>query len=128
MGKDLGLRFETPKSPCMDDPVSVPLKVIAVSMRRLGDTAASRVLHAHRVLGEHGKSLADRPRPLFSEASIAFRLWVQSPGIRRAPCRRGWRAEIRRQIPGRGTTRSWSASRDVQRPVAGIAGMYTRSG
>ena len=98
-GKDLRLRFQTAKGAGMDDAVAVALKVVAVRMRRLGIAASARVFHAHRIVGEHGKSLAERPRPLFSEASIAFRLWVQSPGIRRAACRRGWRAEIRRQIP-----------------------------
>ncbi len=42
----------------MDDAIAVALKVVAVRMRRLGMAASAGVFDAHRIVGEHEKSLA----------------------------------------------------------------------
>jgi hypothetical protein len=42
----------------MDDTITVALKVVAVRMRRLGMAASAGVFYAHRIVGEHGESLA----------------------------------------------------------------------
>jgi hypothetical protein len=42
----------------MDDTIPVALKVVAIGMRRLGMAASTGVFDAHRIVGEHGKSLA----------------------------------------------------------------------
>ena len=58
-GEDLGLGFEAAKSAGMDDAVAVALKVVAVGMLRLGITASAGLFHVHRVVGQHGESLAE---------------------------------------------------------------------
>src|ERR1035441_5873648 len=58
-GEDLRLRFQPPKGARVDDTITVALKVVAVRMRRLGMAASARVFYAHRIVGEHGESLAD---------------------------------------------------------------------
>jgi hypothetical protein len=42
----------------MNDPVAVTLEVVAVGMRQLGIAASTGVFNAHRIVGEHGKSVA----------------------------------------------------------------------
>jgi hypothetical protein len=53
-GKDLGLILETAEGAGVDNPVAVALEGVTVSMRRLGEAAATRVLHAYGVAGEAG--------------------------------------------------------------------------
>jgi len=57
-GENLRLRFQTAKGAGMDDTITVALKVVAVRMRRLGMAASAGVFYAHRIVGEHGESLA----------------------------------------------------------------------
>ncbi len=57
--EDLGLGFEAAKGPGVDDAIAVTLKVVAVRMRRLGETASAGLLHPHGVVGEHEESLAE---------------------------------------------------------------------
>ena len=57
-GENLRLRLQTAKGAGMDDTIAVALKVVAVGMRRLGMAASAGVFYAHRIVGEHGKSLA----------------------------------------------------------------------
>src|ERR1700686_445836 len=54
------LCFQTAKGAGMDDAIPVALKVVAVRMRRLGMAASAGVFYAHRIVGEHGESLALR--------------------------------------------------------------------
>ena len=57
-GENLSLRFQAAKGAGMDDAIAVALKVIAVGMRRLGMAASAGFFYAHRIVGEHGESLA----------------------------------------------------------------------
>jgi hypothetical protein len=57
-GENLCLRFQTAKGAGMDHTITVALKVVAVGMRRLKMAASAGVFYAHRIVGEHGKSLA----------------------------------------------------------------------
>src|SRR5215472_15099833 len=56
-GKNLGFVFEAPEGAGVDDAVAIALKGIAVRVRRLGKTASAGLLHAYRVVGEHGMSV-----------------------------------------------------------------------
>src|SRR5271166_1049421 len=56
--KDLRFRFQPPKRASMHDAIAIALKVVAVRMGRLRMTASARLLHAHRIVGEHAKSVA----------------------------------------------------------------------
>jgi hypothetical protein len=42
----------------VDNAIAVALKIVAVGMGRLGMAASAGVFDAHRIVGEHGKSLA----------------------------------------------------------------------
>src|ERR1035441_6040691 len=57
-GENLSLRFQAAKSAGMDNTIAIALKVVAVGMLRLGMAASAGVFYAHRVVGEHEKSLA----------------------------------------------------------------------
>jgi hypothetical protein len=56
--ENLRLRFQPAKGARMDDAVAVALKAVAVGVRRLEVAASARVFYAHRIVGEHEKSLA----------------------------------------------------------------------
>src|SRR5208282_4994867 len=56
--ENLRLRFQAAKSAGMNDAVAVALKVVAIGMRRLGMAASAGIFDAHRIVGEHGQSLA----------------------------------------------------------------------
>ncbi len=56
--EDLRLVFQPAKGAGMDDAIAVPLERIAIRMGRLGIAASTRILDAHRVAGEHRRSLA----------------------------------------------------------------------
>ena len=56
-GENLGLGLEAAERARVNDPVAIALEVVAVRMLRLGATAPAGVLHAHRIVSEHGKSL-----------------------------------------------------------------------
>jgi hypothetical protein len=43
----------------VNDAITITLKVIAVGMRRLGETASAGLLHPHGVVGEHTESLTE---------------------------------------------------------------------
>src|ERR1700733_15617139 len=60
--KDLRLRLESTKRPGMHHAIAIALKVIAVKMRRLRMAASTRLLHVHRIVSEHAKSLAVETR------------------------------------------------------------------
>src|SRR5580698_7946851 len=53
--EDLGLSLEAAKGAGMNDAVAVALKVVAVGMLRLGETASAGLGRMHRVVGEHRK-------------------------------------------------------------------------
>src|ERR1051326_3617201 len=55
----LSLGLETAKSARVDDTIAVTLKVVAVRMRRLGIAASAGSFDSHRVVGEHGGSVAE---------------------------------------------------------------------
>ena len=74
-GEDLGFGFQPAKRPRVDDSVAVALKIVAVGMGRLGKTASAGLFHPHRVVGEHGRSLAE---------AVSYRLSALSPGKKRA--------------------------------------------
>ena len=55
--KNLSLGFQAAKGARVNHPVAVTLKIIAVSMRRLGVSPSEGVLH--RIPSEHGRSVAE---------------------------------------------------------------------
>jgi hypothetical protein len=57
-GENLGLCLEPPKCASMHDAIAVALEVIAIRMWWLWMTASARLLHAHRIVSKHAKSLA----------------------------------------------------------------------
>jgi hypothetical protein len=57
-GENLGLVFQPPKCPRVNNAVSVALKVVAVGMGSLRIATSARVLYAHRILSKHQRSLA----------------------------------------------------------------------
>src|SRR5258708_15729473 len=57
-GENLRLCFQAAKGAGMDDTVTVALKIVAVGMPWLGMAASAGVFYAHRIVGEHGESLA----------------------------------------------------------------------
>ncbi len=77
--EDLGFRFETAKSPGVDNAITVALKVVAIGMPRLVITASAGLFHPHRVVGEHGESLAEA----FSIQHSVRRgpYWIRRPGL-----------------------------------------------
>src|SRR5260221_7825815 len=98
-GENLRLRFQAAKGAGMDDTVTVALKVVAVGMRWLGMAASAGVFYAHRIVGEHGESLAffilirtakafrNRGKPTLSHATgAALPQLSGSRGRWRKPC------------------------------------------
>jgi hypothetical protein len=59
-GENLRLRLKTAESSRVNDPIAIALKIVAVGMLWLGVTAPAGFFHAHRVIGEHGKSLVSK--------------------------------------------------------------------
>src|SRR5664280_2920355 len=57
-GEDLRLVFQPAEGAGMDHAIAIPLKRIAIGVRRLGIAASTGILHANGVAGEHGRSLA----------------------------------------------------------------------
>src|SRR4029077_10946710 len=57
-GEDLGFVFKAAEGAGVDDAVAVALKVVAIGMRRLRESASAGLFHLHRVGGQHGDSLA----------------------------------------------------------------------
>jgi hypothetical protein len=39
----------------VNDAIAITLKIVAVRMRRLGETASAGLLHPHGVVGEHAE-------------------------------------------------------------------------
>src|SRR5271169_517986 len=64
--EDLGLRLQPTEGASMYDAITIALKIVAVRMRRLRMAAAARLLHPHRIVSEHAKSLP-------AEAGLASR-------------------------------------------------------
>src|SRR5262250_3055552 len=62
----------------MDDPVAVTLKVVAVGMLRLWETASAGIFRAHGVVGEHEESLAESRPPAISVRNLPspVSLWL----------------------------------------------------
>src|ERR1017187_10029055 len=56
-GEDLRLVFQPAKGAGMDYAIAVPLKRIAIGVRRLGIAASTRILNANSVAGQHRRSL-----------------------------------------------------------------------
>src|SRR5664280_3868884 len=57
-GEDLRLVFQPAEGAGMDHAIAIPLKRIAIGVRRLGIAASTGILHANSVAGEHRRSLA----------------------------------------------------------------------
>src|ERR1700755_1867563 len=54
----LGFGFETAEGAGVDDAVAIALKVVAIGMPGLRETASAGLFHAYGITGEHGQSLA----------------------------------------------------------------------
>jgi hypothetical protein len=52
-GENLSLVLKPSKGARVDDTVAVALEVVAIGMRRLGETAPAALFHANGVIGEH---------------------------------------------------------------------------
>ena len=72
-GEDLGLGFEASKGARMNDAIPITLKIVAIGMGRLGAAAPAGILHAHRVISEHIKSL-ERKGQGFKFPSFKFQV------------------------------------------------------
>src|SRR6202140_3267810 len=88
------LCFQTAKGAGMDDAIPVALKVVAVRMRRLGMAASAGVFYAHRIVGEHGESLALR-----IPGSGPINIQPPAPPATVAALHRPWESRVRWRKP-----------------------------
>src|SRR5580658_9438458 len=56
--ENLSLRLQAAEGASVNDAIAVALIVVAVRMRRLGMASSTGLFNMHRVVGEHGESLA----------------------------------------------------------------------
>jgi hypothetical protein len=71
--EDLSLGFETAKSAGMNDAVAIPLKVVAVGMRRLGMAASAGVFYVDGVVGEHERT---RSQESVIRSQFTLKTWL----------------------------------------------------